>query len=40
MSIMESIGEFLVNAADFIYSLTSGILGGEEEAPEELLGNE
>ena len=32
----ESLGEMLLWAAEFIYSLTSGILNGEETPPEAL----
>ena len=36
MDIMEYLGNILIEAADYIYSLTSNFLGGEEEPPKEL----
>lgn len=36
MNMIERIGVLLINAADYIYNLTSAVLGGEEEPPKEL----
>ena len=36
MSIFESIGDMLLQVSDYIYSMTSSMLGGEEIPPEEL----
>ena len=36
MRIFESIGDMLLQVSDYIYSMTSSMLGGEEIPPEEL----
>ena len=36
MRVFESIGDMLLKVADYIYSMTSSMLGGEEIPPKEL----